>query len=250
MTGLAAAFGLGPREVVALVGGGGKTTAMFRLARELGPGAVITTTTKIFVPPIEADLAPVTTSDRAALVDETRHAGRAGRIPVVGTTVTDTQKLVGVAPEVIDELAALDEVRYVLVEADGARQHPFKAPREGEPVIPASCTVVIGVVGIDVLGGRLSDVAHRPERVAALLDRPLDAILDVDAVASVIVHPRGTAKDVPPSARYVVLINKADGDASLEAARGLAQELMTRGILRVVITSLASPEPVRAVLTA
>ena len=48
---LADALGVTGAEVVALVGGGGKSTAMFRLAREMvdkGGQAITTTTTKIF----------------------------------------------------------------------------------------------------------------------------------------------------------------------------------------------------------
>ncbi len=48
---LADALGVTDAEVVALVGGGGKSTAMFRLARELvdkGSQVITTTTTKIF----------------------------------------------------------------------------------------------------------------------------------------------------------------------------------------------------------
>src|SRR5690349_3492029 len=48
---LADALGVTGDEVVALVGGGGKTTAMFRLAREMvekGTSTITTTTTRIF----------------------------------------------------------------------------------------------------------------------------------------------------------------------------------------------------------
>ena len=48
---LADALDMTGDEVVALVGGGGKTTAMFRLAREMvekGGSAITTTTTRIF----------------------------------------------------------------------------------------------------------------------------------------------------------------------------------------------------------
>src|SRR5581483_11467192 len=56
---LTQAFGIRAKEVVALVGGGGKTTTMFRLADELvtqGKRVVVTTTTRIFAAQIR--LAP------------------------------------------------------------------------------------------------------------------------------------------------------------------------------------------------
>src|SRR5262245_9748968 len=57
---LAEALGLAAGDAVALVGGGGKTTAMFRLAREIvghGGSTLTTTTTRIFAAQIA--LAPV-----------------------------------------------------------------------------------------------------------------------------------------------------------------------------------------------
>ncbi|NNF87990.1 MAG: hypothetical protein HKM97_05660, partial [Acidimicrobiia bacterium] len=47
---LAAAFGLGPRELVAFTGGGGKTSLLLNLGRQLtgrGDRVLITTTTKL-----------------------------------------------------------------------------------------------------------------------------------------------------------------------------------------------------------
>ncbi|MBT5139701.1 MAG: hypothetical protein HOM37_11665, partial [Acidimicrobiaceae bacterium] len=44
---LAEALKLGPNELVALVGGGGKTTALFALGRQLDGSVVLTTTTKM-----------------------------------------------------------------------------------------------------------------------------------------------------------------------------------------------------------
>ncbi|MCL5046062.1 MAG: putative selenium-dependent hydroxylase accessory protein YqeC, partial [Actinobacteria bacterium] len=56
---LDAALALRPREVISFAGAGGKTSAMFRLARELagqGHAVVATTTTAIFAPePGQAD---------------------------------------------------------------------------------------------------------------------------------------------------------------------------------------------------
>ena len=54
-------------------------------------------------------------------------------------------------------------------EADGAAGRFLKAPADHEPVIPAGTTVVVVVAGLKAVGGRIADVAHRPERVASLL---------------------------------------------------------------------------------
>src|SRR6266478_9701838 len=63
---LTEALGIDLDDVVALVGGGGKTTAMFRLAREMvekGGSAITTTTTRIFAAQIALSPAHVPAVD-------------------------------------------------------------------------------------------------------------------------------------------------------------------------------------------
>jgi len=117
------ALALGDREVVAFVGAGGKTTALFRLARELHAGGalvVVTTTTKILVPPASPDLEVVVEPQPARLLAAVATALALGRIPVVARATTAKGKLEGVPPEWVADLAALPGVAHVLVEADGA----------------------------------------------------------------------------------------------------------------------------------
>lgn len=247
MPSLRVALGLRDRDVIALVGAGGKTTAMFRLARELRDGVVITTTTKILVPPPSDDLALVVSTDDRVIEREVAHVLRSRRIPVAARATSSDGKLEGIAPELVDTLGALPEARYVIVESDGAARRPFKAPREGEPVIPASTTLVIAVVGIDAIGAPLAEAAHRPERVTALTGLAAEDPLDAAAIAQVMVDPRGGAKDVPSGARFVVLINKADDDARLARARELERALRANGARHVVIAALDAREAVRAV---
>src|SRR5262245_53470744 len=109
---LSRAFGIRPKEVVAFVGGGGKTTAMFRLARELaaqGKRVVTTTTTRIFAAQIQ--LAPhavyFESSDQA--IRDTRQAlHESPHVLVIGKGDADG-KAFGVDPALVDQLIALDE---------------------------------------------------------------------------------------------------------------------------------------------
>jgi len=244
---LGEALTVGEHEVVAFVGAGGKTTAMFRLARELrdaGATVVITTTTKILIPAIDNDLRVVVEEERSALLAAVADAIAHGRIPVVARATTPDGKLAGIPPEWIADLAKLPAVRHVLVEADGAAHKPFKAPREGEPVIPRSATIVVAMVGVDALGERLSEVAHRPDEVMALTGLGSDDRLDERSIALVLLHPAGIAKGAPPAARIVSLLNKADDPRRVERARELAAELLRGGAQRVVIAALEARDAV------
>jgi molybdenum cofactor cytidylyltransferase len=166
---LADALGVAGAEVVALVGGGGKTTAMFRLAREAvenGGRAITTTTTRIFA----AQIALAPAHSRAA--DATRESVSAAlatyrHVLVIGPNDPGTGKADGVCLELFRSLRAWFPDACLVNEADGSRMRPFKAPAAREPVIPVETTLVVPVVGADVFGRTLDpDHVHRPELVS------------------------------------------------------------------------------------
>src|SRR5262249_57619382 len=88
---------------------------------------------------------------------------------VTGPTNPATARAAGLTLERFRELRAWCPDVCILDEADGSRTRPFKAPADHEPVIPEETTLVIAVVGADVLGQPLDgEHVHRPARVSAL----------------------------------------------------------------------------------
>jgi molybdenum cofactor cytidylyltransferase len=242
------ALGMMADEVVALVGGGGKTTAMFRLARDVvdrGGRAITTTTTRIFGAQIALAPAHVLTADAtperiaAAL---TAH----GHVLVIGPTETGSGKAEGVSLDLFQRLRAWFPDVCVLNEADGSRMRPFKAPADYEPVIPTGTTLDVPVVGADVLGQPLdAEHVHRPELVGALCDAPLGTPVTPAIVARVLAHPDGGRKGVPSGARVIVLINKVETLPDRAPARETAECLLREpAIHSVVLANLRAAEPV------
>jgi probable selenium-dependent hydroxylase accessory protein YqeC len=232
-TTLASALGVAAGEVVAFVGAGGKTTAMFRLADEIAAtgGRVVTTTTTRLAAS-EAARAQVHVCTPAALpaaLASARH------VLFTGGLDADADKALGVDP------AALCALRLsgvtLLVEADGSRRLPFKAPADHEPVVPACATLVVWVVGVDAVGAPLdADHVHRPALVARI--HP-GATVTPEMIAAVAVHPQGGCKNVPQGARVAVLVNKVDDDVRLDRAREIAARLPAGGgIARVALVAL------------
>src|SRR5581483_318890 len=227
---LSTAFFIQPNAVVSFVGGGGKTTAMFRLAAELvknGKRIVTTTTTRIFAAQIQ--LAPQhiffinteqTLRDVRAALDTYPH------VLVIGAT-SQEGKAFGIEPALVDALIAMDEVDAVLVEADGSRMRPFKAPDEHEPVVPQSTTLLVPVVGIDALGQPLDDEhVHRASLAAQRLEIPLRTTLKAEHIARLLAHPHGGLKNKPNPARVIPLINKVHHTDQLTSARNIADQLL------------------------
>jgi molybdenum cofactor cytidylyltransferase len=239
--------------MIALVGAGGKTTLMFRLAAELtatGRRVVTTMTTKIYTGQMALTPASLVLADEGvglarlpALLAEHRH------VLVVGRPAAEPEKMQGVEPALLDSLVASGLADAIILEADGARRLPFKAPADHEPVIPARAAIVVPVVGLGVIGQPLDgEHVHRPERVAALTGAALGDRVTPALVAAVLAHPQGGAQGRPPSARLVPFLNAAEGAERLAAAREIARCLLeSESVDSVLIGSAQANDPVAEV---
>jgi probable selenium-dependent hydroxylase accessory protein YqeC len=169
-----------------------------------------------------------------------------GHVLVVGETEPDTGKAEGVSLELFGSLRAWFPDACLLNEADGSRMRPFKAPAAHEPVIPPATTLVVPVVGADVLGRPLdADHVHRPELVRALSGAAPGAPITPEIVARVVAHPGGGLKGVPAGARVVVMLNKADGLADRGPLHETADRLLREpAIDAVVLTAVRATPPV------
>jgi molybdenum cofactor cytidylyltransferase len=245
---LAQAFGVTKGQVVSLVGAGGKTTLMYRLAAELVEAGwqVLTTTTTHIRPPqsgqtphliVESDGERVASSVERAL-------RRFPHVTLASRRLESEDKLVGVPLVWIPVLQGIADV--VIVEADGARGRSAKAPAAHEPVIPIETSILAPVVGVDCIGMPLSaEVAHRPEIVARLTGTECGDAISPAAVGRLISHPLGGLKGMPERCRAVPVLNKVHDAAAMANARTVAEALKSnRDIHRVLITAATSVEPV------
>jgi len=241
------------KDIVAFVGGGGKTSAMFRLADELvaeGQRVVTTTTTRIFASQIA--LAPYHIihaqgqSIRQLTDSLAQQLALHPHILVVGEPDHEIGKALGVAPPVVQAMAARPEVDIILNEADGSRMRPFKAPADHEPVVPECTTILAPVVGIDALARPLTeDYVHRAARLAELAGVEIGVEVTPEIVASVLAHPLGGLKGLPPGARAVPFINKVESIEQLNAAREISRHLLALPeIDAVAIGAVGREDPV------
>src|SRR5581483_8603593 len=105
-------------------------------------------------------------------------------------------------------------------------------------------TLLVAVVGADVLGTTLDEEhTHRPERIAALTGAALGDTLTPEIVATVLTHLEGGRKNLPPSSRFAVVVNKVTPE-NFEAARQTGRLLLARGVERVVLANVREEQPV------
>ncbi len=243
-------------EIISLVGGGGKTTLMFALARELASrekSVITTTTTKILEPSsAETPLLLLGADEEQMVRTLLRNVDKYRHITLASERLS-SGKLRGVSSELVVKLAELNEVSHIIVEADGAAGKSLKAPSPAEPVIPHNTSLVIPVVGIDAVGCRLSEEdVFRPEIVSRLLRLPLGEVISAEAIAFLITHPQGIIRGSPAQARIIPFINKVDLPEGLSKGRDLARKILAMRyprIEQVILGQARLPEPVLAVVS-
>ena len=160
-------------KIVSVVGGGGKTTvirAMLRECMENSDGRIpcaVSTTTHIQKTNAEYFLGePSMKMFWKKLSDyEAVWMGREIR----------KGKLASFQKEFLEEVSR--EPVLLLLEADGAKHFPVKAPAEHEPVICEKTGIVLNVYGMRAIGKKIKDVCFRIGEVEKILGKTGEDIL-------------------------------------------------------------------------
>ncbi len=212
-------------EVVSFVGAGGKTTALFQLAREIANhhSVIVTSNTHLGVWQIPlADRHVVATN-----LDDMNNFPLEGVILVTGEIEDERTK--PVSEPILSWLRENSKLRDIplLIEADGSRQNSLKAPAAHEPPIPEFTNTVVVVAGLGALGKPLTDeFVQRAEIFSQLSGLQLNQAVTPDAVIRMLTHPLGGLKNIPPHARRVALLNQADTPELQSIGGRMAHELL------------------------
>lgn len=233
---LSRALRLPAAPIVALVGAGGKTTALFTLAYELAPSIVSTTTHLGEWQANQCDMHIVA-----------KTGAKLPSIPGDGVTLVtgekETNRFTGADAGQLGELnkIAVDRGFALLIEADGARQKSLKAPASHEPVIPDFANTIIVIAGLKGLNKPLGDEAvHRPVQFSKISNLEIGEPVTIEALAKVLTHPAGGLKNIPINARRIALLNQADSPGLQSQGKRLGQYIIL-DYDAVVIASLNSP---------
>lgn len=200
---------LSGRELVAVTGGGGKSTLLSALAKRLRKDAAVvsTTTTHICAPrPEDGErlvLGPGRWDEWRAALRETGHV-----------TIADSEekgKLQGFSREAVEDVFREGLAPFVLVEADGAKRMPFKAYEAHEPVIPEAATLHIVVVGIEPFLFPLTEEnTFRLHRFTERRGIKPGAKISTETIADILDDPNEYMKGTVLKHRRILLVNKCD----------------------------------------
>ena len=239
---------------IAFIGAGGKSTAMFNLARELSSPVIVTATSHLGI--WQIDLA-----DKHIIIDD--HAGIERFENELNGVTLVTGKIEGDRTLPINDgfLAQLNSFCQshsipMLIEADGSRQKPLKAWAGHEPPIPKFTDLVVQIVGMSGLGKSLTNErVHRAELFSKLSGVKMGEPVTVESLTRSLTHIEGGLKNIPPSARKVILLNQVDKLETQSVAHKMADGLLHH-YQSVIVASLkdetihAVHEPIAGIILA
>lgn len=229
---------LNAKNIISFVGGGGKTTLIYALGKELsslGKKVIVTTTTNMVAP-----------ENNVVLTGDLNHIASLlskENLVTVGTLCSSRsydaesnnyKKITGLSKDLSSHLIDLCDV--LLVESDGSRRLPLKIPADHEPVIFEGSNLVIGVCGIDSVGKPINKTCHRPERVADFLNVDEDHIITEKDIAKILFSDKGQKKNV--KCDYKVVVNKVDNCERLNLGKNISYEFLKLGGSELILTKL------------
>jgi len=237
--------------VISIVGAGGKTTLLFRLAGEFadkGDTVLTTTTTKMYKPTPAESRNIIITPDYDKLALEAGHfLSKGNHVTAAAEFLEQQNKISGYPPETLDRIFGSGLFSWIIVEADGSAGRSLKAPADYEPVVPSLTTHHVAVIGLDVIGKPLGEEhVKRHEIFSELTGLHPGEPVDEESVARVITHGKGIFKGGPFSAQRVLVLNKADTDELVARGQRIAGLLQGEksGIIRVIVCALKRDDPV------
>ncbi|MEI6859715.1 MAG: selenium cofactor biosynthesis protein YqeC [Shewanella sp.] len=284
-------------QLLALVGGGGKSTTAFVLARQAkarGLKVLITTTTKMYLPRpyqfdtiIDADYLSyqIDSHDSSVSLSAPRAFISTTASPDCGDTTElyplkprhytpsssstasiyfcyqkiiedienkERNKVTGLSTTMLDKLKSVALFDLIIIEADGAKHLPIKAPSGHEPCIPSSVDTVIAVTGCEIINQKIDPrLIHRWTDFQHITQCKAGEILDQQVLSRLIAHKNGMFKHAPKKAKRVWIINKVELSDNYPAVRTLAMGLLKQE-MKLDVICLANMQafmPIKEVMT-
>lgn len=197
------------KAIISIVGSGGKTTIMNKLANSYKDKQVLmSTTTKIFVP----DNIKVLKTKEECL----NHKASNG-VVCMGVYNKQLNKLESLEKNDLENI--IKKYDIILLESDGSKRKPLKAWKDFEPVIINQTTHTMGVISIKSLNLMVNeDNVHNIELFKLFTK---DKIVSLNTLKDIIINSNGLFKN--SVGKKILVINQVEEDKELVKAEELIE---------------------------
>jgi len=214
-------FKLKKGDIISIIGAGGKTTFLFRLAdelREMGKKVLVATTTRVYMPP--KDCYDELCTDIKELLDKSKKLTKG--VMVAGSGVSSENKLLALDQETVQNIK--DYYDYILIEADGSKRKPLKGWRENEPVVIEDTTKTIAVVDIRGVGLTANPYTiHNFELFKELTGIEDGEVVTPSHVRKMITGEKGLLQK--GVGQEILYFNKVEDDMDIENLKAVAKDI-------------------------
>ena len=118
----------------------------------------------------------------------------------------------------------------MLLEADGAKHFPVKAPAEHEPVICEKTGIVLNVYGMRAIGKKIKDVCFRIGEVEKILGKTGEDILRPEDIMTLALSRSAGRKCVTDEMEYQVILNQEEKQTAMQLAEDIGKKLSEKYI--------------------
>ena len=164
-------FKISKKDIITIVGAGGKTSLMYSASSLLRKDykVLVTTTTHIYIPDKSIYDEIIMLND---FPNENYHSilqNNKNGVYVIGNHIVNNLKIKGLTFDMLDEIIHYFDI--VIIEGDGSKEKSLKGWRDSEPVIYPKTTKTIGVVDISSIGLDINEEnIHRVDRFLDIIN--------------------------------------------------------------------------------
>lgn len=225
-------FQINKKDIITIVGAGGKTSLMLSASSYLRKDykVLVTTTTHIYMPEKKYyDEMIVVSEDEDNNLDEILETNKKG-VYIIGSEVINNSnkpKLKGLSFEMLDKITPYFDI--IIIEGDGSREKPLKGWKDNEPVVYSKTTKTIGVIDINSLGLDINEEnVHRVEKFLQIVNENLGdersyKKVSINHLKNIITNKKGLFKI--SIGEKILFINKCENEKSIINAKKLINKL-------------------------
>ena len=206
------AFNIKNKDIITIVGAGGKTSLMFSASSLLRKDykVLVTTTTNIYIPDSKT-----VQFDKFCLIDdeevENIMKNNKNGVYIIGSEIINNSnkpKLKGLTFEMLDKISSFFDI--ILIEGDGSKEKPLKGWRENEPVVYDKTTKIIGIIDINSIGLDINeDNIHRLDKFLNIINDEKSSKVKVRHLKNIVLNQNGLFK--LSKGKKILFINKSEG---------------------------------------
>lgn len=202
-------FKINNKDIITIIGAGGKTSLMFSASSLLRNDykVLVTTTTHIYIPDNNLyDKIIMLTHFENENYNNILQNNKNG-VYVIGSHIVNNSKIKGLTFDMLDKITPYFDV--VIIEGDGSKEKSLKGWNDNEPVIYPKTTKTIGIVDISSIGIDINEEnIHRVDKFLKIINDYSNNKVNIEHLEKLILNEKGLFKFY--KGEKILFINKVE----------------------------------------